>query len=250
MGGGSVQLMRLGGRRVVESVSLPLGAVRTTEDFLAGADQKTGVKALRKEVRRLVGELGWFDAADGPLAAIGGSVRNLAAAAQRLHDLPNGGVQGFALTAGMLAAVVAELAGRTVEERRALAGINPDRGDVILAAAVVLETILDVGGFAAVEITEAGLREGLFFERYFAGREPPVAEDVGRASIENLVLRHGADAAHSQRVAAHALAIFDGLVAADTGCGRPTAGCSRPRRCCTTSAARSRSTTATSTPAT
>lgn len=211
MGGGSVQLMQLSGGRLGESVSLPLGAVRATEDFLSGDDQKSAIKTLRKEVRRLVGELGWFSAKDGPIAGIGGSVRNIAAAAQRLGELPNGGVQGFSLTADMVTGVVEELAARSVEERRALSGISPDRGDVILAAAVVLETILATGGFDAVEITDAGLREGLFFERYYDDRDPPVAADVGRASVENLMLRHGADRGHSERVARHALAIYDGL---------------------------------------
>jgi exopolyphosphatase/guanosine-5'-triphosphate,3'-diphosphate pyrophosphatase len=210
MGGGSVQLMQLAGRDLGAAASFPLGAVRATEEFLGG-DQKSGLKALRREVRKLVSGLEWFAADAGPLAGIGGSVRNLAAAAQRLHELPNGGVQGFRLTAEMLGAVVEELAARDVEARRELPGINPDRGDVILAAAVVLETILDEGGFGELEITEAGLREGLFFERYLAGREPPVHDDVGRASVANLVGRHEVDPAHAARVCAHALALYDGL---------------------------------------
>src|SRR5206468_12460230 len=141
MGGGSVQLMRLAGAEPGESVSFPLGAVRATEDFLTN-DQKAGLKALRKEVRRLVEEVDWFRGADGPLAGIGGSVRNLAAAAQRLFELPNGGVQGFRLTREMLEGVVEEIAGQDADERGEIPGINPDRGDVILAAAVVLESIL------------------------------------------------------------------------------------------------------------
>lgn len=214
MGGGSVQLTRMRDRVPAERCSLPLGAVRTTERFLA-TGEKSGMKALRREVRRLVGALTWFDAADGPLAGIGGAVRNLAAAAQRMHDLPNGGVQGFALTAAMVSGLVEELARRDVEERRRLPGINPDRGDVILAAAVVLETILAEGGFEAVEITDAGLREGLFFERFLAPQEPPVARDVGQASVRNLLLRHATDVGHAERVARHALALYDGL--ADAG---------------------------------
>jgi exopolyphosphatase/guanosine-5'-triphosphate,3'-diphosphate pyrophosphatase len=214
MGGGSVQLMRLANGEMTASVSWPVGAVRATEAFLAD-DQKSGVKALRKDVRKRVAGLDWFTAEAGPIAGIGGSVRNLAAAAQRLAELPNGGVQGFALTTELLSAVVEELAGRSVEERRALPGINPDRGDVILAAGVVLETILAAGGFEAIEITEAGLREGMFFERYFDGRLPAVFDEVGRAAVQNLMLRHGADVVHSTRVAAHALAIYDGLADAE-----------------------------------
>jgi exopolyphosphatase/guanosine-5'-triphosphate,3'-diphosphate pyrophosphatase len=214
MGGGSIQLMRLCDGEMTDWVSRPLGAVRATEAYLA-EDQKSGIKALRKEVRKLVGSLDWLDASAGRLAGIGGSIRNLAGAAQRLHDQPNGGVQGFCFTAEMVGNVVSELAARTVEERRALPGINPDRGDVILAAAVVLETILAEGGFDSIEITEAGLREGIFFERYFDGRVPPVFDSVARASVQNLMLRHGTDVVHSTRVAGHALALYDGLAEAE-----------------------------------
>jgi exopolyphosphatase/guanosine-5'-triphosphate,3'-diphosphate pyrophosphatase len=206
MGGGSIQLMHLAGRDLAESVSLPFGAVRATEEY-------DGVKALRKAVRRALSEVDWFACgeAGAPLAGIGGSVRNIAAAAQRLRELPNGGVQGFALTTEMLGEVIAELESRDVEERRALPGINPDRGDVILAAAVVLETILAEGGFEAIETTEAGLREGLFFERYLEHHEPPVFADVGAATIGNLIVRYGRDPAHAARVARWAEDLYDGL---------------------------------------
>jgi exopolyphosphatase/guanosine-5'-triphosphate,3'-diphosphate pyrophosphatase len=215
MGGGSVQLMQLTGGTMGESISLPLGAVRTTEGYLSDGDQKAGVKALRKHVRKLVGEHEWFDAKAGPLAAIGGSVRNIASAAQRLAGDTEGRVQGFRLTRDMLGALVEELGATKVDDRGAIPGINPDRGDVILAAAVVLETVLETGGFEHVEVTAAGLREGLFFERYYDGRERPVADDVGRASVETLMLRHEPDARHARRVARHALSIYDGLVAAE-----------------------------------
>lgn len=215
MGGGSVQLMQLSDGTLGESVSLPLGAVRTTEAFLADGDQKAGTKALRKHVRKLVGEHPWFDAAAGPLAAIGGSVRNIASAAQRMAGDTEGRVQGFRLHRDRLDALIGELAATTVEERGAIPGINPDRGDVILAAAVVLDTILDSGGFEHVEVTAAGLREGLFFERYYDGRDRPVADDVGRASVETLLARHEPDAEHARRVARHALTLYDGLAAAE-----------------------------------
>ncbi len=52
-------------------------------------------------------------------------------------------------------------------------GVKPARADVILAGAVVLLGVLQVGGFQALEVTEAGLREGVFFERYLTDRAAP-----------------------------------------------------------------------------
>ena len=47
------------------------------------------------------------------------------------------------------------------------------------------------GGFEELEVTEAGLREGVFFERLPAApaRQPPLFEDVRRSSVENLAAR-------------------------------------------------------------
>ena len=48
---------------------------------------------------------------------------------------------------------------------RQVPGIKPARADLILAGAVVVQGVLQAGGFEALETTEAGLREGVFFER-------------------------------------------------------------------------------------
>ena len=37
---------------------------------------------------------------------------------------------------------------------------------------------MEAGGFDALEVTEAGLREGVFFETLLEGRDPPLFEDV------------------------------------------------------------------------
>lgn len=214
MGGGSVQLMRLAGGTLSDSVSLPLGAVRVTEDHLPGARAtRAQLKAIRHAVRDELWSAPWWSRADElPLAAIGGSVRNLAGAAQRAGGLPNGGVQGFELRLEQVEALVEELAAREVSERGALPGINPDRGDVILGAAVVLETLMRRGGFDALEVTEAGLREGLFFEHYLQAQSPATWPGVRAESVRNLQRRTGAEPEHAARVTRLALELYDGLV--------------------------------------
>jgi exopolyphosphatase/guanosine-5'-triphosphate,3'-diphosphate pyrophosphatase len=90
-------------------------------------------------------------------------------------------------------------------------GIKPDRGDVILGGAAVLGALMDAGGFEELEVTEAGLREGVFFEHYLAGQDPPLFADVRRASVENLARRYQPDLTHPQHVADLSLELFDGL---------------------------------------
>ena len=95
MGGGSIQVMRLSGRRLVEADSLPLGSVSVSERFLPGEKAPAkAVKALRKSVETDLEALGWWHGG-GRLVGIGGTIRNLAVAAMRRAELPLDDVQGF-----------------------------------------------------------------------------------------------------------------------------------------------------------
>ena len=99
-------------------------------------------------------------------------------------------------------------------ERRRVPGIKPERGDLILAGAAVVQSVLEIGGFDALEATEAGLREGAFFEELLAGEDPPLLDDVRAASVRNLAAQYHPDAAHTEHVARLALEIWDALAAA------------------------------------
>ena len=198
---------------------------------------------------------GWLPDAgrDGArLAGIGGTVRNLAAAAELAADLPSFGVQGFLLTRKALDDLVERFAEMTPEERGAVPGIKPERGDLILAGAVTVQSVMEIGAFDALEVTEAGLREGVFYSTLLEGRDPPLFEDVRRHSVLNLAATYSTDFAHAEHVAQprarHVGRARRGRRAPERPArARPAVG---GRRCSTTSAPRSTTTTTTSTRAT
>ena len=217
LGGGSVQLMRIADRRLEEAASVRLGSVRVSEAFLEG-EKTTGkqIKALRKHLARTLSEFEWWEGGDGQrLAGIGGTIRNLATAAQKSLELPDVDVQGFLLTRDVLEELIELLASKPVAKRGSVGGIKPDRGDVILGGALVLAGAMEHGGFDAVEVIEAGLREGVFFERLLEDRDPPLLEDVRRESVINLAHRFRTDDEHVEHVARLSLEMFDALEEAD-----------------------------------
>ena len=212
IGGGSIQAMRLADRRLVDAESLPLGSVRVSEGFLP--DEKASakeMKALRKRVESELAKLGWWEGG-GRLVGIGGTIRNLAAAAMRNTELPLMDPQGFRLDRDQLEELIELLADKPASKRGDVRGIKPDRCDVILGGALVLAAALDSGGFDAVEVTEAGLREGVFFERLLGERE--LFDDVRTESVENLAHRFNSEPEHVRRVASLSRDVFDGLAAA------------------------------------
>jgi exopolyphosphatase / guanosine-5'-triphosphate,3'-diphosphate pyrophosphatase len=212
IGGGSIQGLRIEDRRLVEAESLPLGAVRVSERFLPGEKASSKeIKALRAHVAGELEQLGWWSGG-GRIVGIGGTIRNLAAAAMKRLTLPDIDVQGFELTREALDQLIDELASRPASKRAQVKGIKYDRADVILGGALVLATAMEVGGFDSIEVTEAGLREGVFFERLLGERE--LFADVRAESVQNLAHRFEHHREHDQHVWTLSRSMFDGLASA------------------------------------
>jgi exopolyphosphatase/guanosine-5'-triphosphate,3'-diphosphate pyrophosphatase len=211
LGGGSMQLVRVESRHATDARSWPLGAVRMTERFLPGEKAKgKQIKALREHVAEQLGEAEWLERG-GRLVGVGGTVRNLAAAAEIAAELPSYGVQGFSISRNALDEIVDRLADLDASERASVPGVKAARGDLILAGALVVQSVMEAGGFHALEVTEAGLREGVFYETLLADLDPPLIEDVRRASVLNLASAYGADFAHVEHVARLALELWEAL---------------------------------------
>jgi exopolyphosphatase/guanosine-5'-triphosphate,3'-diphosphate pyrophosphatase len=73
---------------------------------------------------------------------------------------------------------------------------------------------MDLSGVAELEATDAGLREGVFFERFLEDADPPLFPDVRGSSVMNLAHRYEQDMRHARHVARLSLELLDGLVAA------------------------------------
>ena len=222
IGGGSMQLTRVEDRLARDARSWRLGAVVTTERFLDAERVKPKhLKALREHVREELAEAPWLADADGRLTGIGGTVRNLGAALTLEAGLPSYGVQGFCIEIDALDALVDRLAKMTPGERRRVPGIKAERGDLILAGAVVIQTVMKAGGFERLEVTEAGLREGAFFEERLADSDPPLLQDVRAASVRNLAAQYHPESAHTDHVARLGLEIWDALAECGVHPGDP-----------------------------
>ena len=219
LGGGSLQLIEVADRRAGQLCSLPLGAVRLSEEFLPYPDppKRKDLARLRSRLHDELGRVDWLPRSGDRLVGIGGAVRNLAAAAEQAtpqsFDL---GVQGFVLERETLGELVDRLAALPASERGLEPGIKPGRGDIILPAALVIEAVLERGSFSGIEATEAGLREGLFFDRELLARADdraePLFDDVRGAAVRNLAAQYEPDLGHAQHVARLCEQMFDSLV--------------------------------------
>jgi exopolyphosphatase / guanosine-5'-triphosphate,3'-diphosphate pyrophosphatase len=196
-------------RKALASASWPLGAVRVTDALLPG-DRHASRKQLKRARAALRDALDGHEVLDkgGHIVGMGGSIRNLASAAMRARRTAQISMQGGRLTLAELRDLIAALARRAPRDR-ALPGIKSSRADIILGAALVLEAVLQAARADALEVTRAGLREGVFFSERLLPGGPPVIADVRTAAVHNLIDRYAVDRARAGRVAEHAMHLHD-----------------------------------------
>jgi exopolyphosphatase/guanosine-5'-triphosphate,3'-diphosphate pyrophosphatase len=73
-------------------------------------------------------------------------------------------VHGSHLSGGDIADLCEELGAMTLADRRAVIGMDPDRAEVIVAGALILETILALAGLDSTIVSEHDILYGLVIE--------------------------------------------------------------------------------------
>ncbi len=98
------------------------------------------------------------------LITLAGTGTTLSAIRQGLAAYDTAMVHGSQLTGGDIADLRDELAALPVARRREVVGMDPARADVIVAGAVILETILGLAGLDSTIVSEHDILYGLVLE--------------------------------------------------------------------------------------
>ena len=164
IGGGSTEFV-LGTDAPVGLVSLDMGCVRITEQFIhsdppAPEELSNAVAVVRDlvaEVPRVIP--GALDAVT--LVGLAGTVTTVAAVEQGLPEYDPEKIHHFRLTREAAEDVFRTLATESAEQRRHNPGLEPGRVDVIVGGAAVLVGIFRVLGFDDMLVSEADILDGL-----------------------------------------------------------------------------------------
>src|ERR1700723_2288976 len=134
LGGGSCELTVSAKGQIRDTVSLPLGAVRLTDEFLRHDPPRKGeLKRLRgfvtREVNRIAARV--VAAKVKNVMATSGTAAALAAAASHLRK--NGSRQRTIVSRAEMTRIAKQLARLPVDERQQIDGIGPRRAEIVVA---------------------------------------------------------------------------------------------------------------------
>lgn len=217
LGGGSCELTLSRDGKIGDTVSLSLGAVRLTGEFLKhDPPRKDELKQLQGFVGRGIvriqdrirsARVGTVIATSGTAAALASIARHLARRRRRQS--------GVLVTRESMRRIVKQLTRASLEERRKLVGIGPRRAEIICAGAVVFAELLERCHLAGFRYSPLGLRDGILaqmaaeYDR--STRSGRAVESERRESLQRAVEHYRVDMHHAMQVQESALMLFSAL---------------------------------------
>ncbi|MDY6915553.1 MAG: Ppx/GppA phosphatase family protein [Candidatus Cloacimonadota bacterium] len=165
-GGGSTEFIFGEGSELKNRVSLNLGAVYLTENFLKSDPVKP------EEVEEMISYMKDFFYKHlnlrNPeiLIGIGGTVTSMGAIKHKMTKYDPSIIQGTKLTINEISELMELFRSKTIEERKQIPGLQPKRADVILAGAGIVKTIMELFQIDSFTISDRGLRHGLMFDMF------------------------------------------------------------------------------------
>ncbi len=215
LGGGSceVTLSREGHLR--DTVSLPLGAVRLTGEFLRhDPPRKSELKRLSEFVTRELtrvqdriksARVGAVIATSGTAAALAGVAGHLAGKRRPVTYAPR----------EMIRRIAKQISRQSLEQRKKVPGIGPRRAEIICAGAVVFAELLERCHLPGFRYSALGLRDGILaqmaadYDR--STRSGRAIESERWESIKRAVEHYRVDLNHALHVRDAALLLFSAL---------------------------------------
>jgi exopolyphosphatase/guanosine-5'-triphosphate,3'-diphosphate pyrophosphatase len=158
LGGGSLELIRVGAGEVLDRISLPIGSLRLD------AVRKRDRRALAPFIRKSLDKVGWAAKGRGlPFYMVGGSWRALAQVHihQTGHPLPI--VHQYQMPREAPASLVRSLSQIDLSTLRQVPNISTSRLASLPGAAMLLAATVKKLGSSTVIASGFGLREGLLF---------------------------------------------------------------------------------------
>ena len=169
VGGGSTEFIWGNDGRLCRWASLDLGSVRLTERFLATDPARQDecdrlVTAIDRELDSLIVE--WaVKPCFSAMVGIAGTFTTLAAVERGLVRYSHSEVHGSLLSRVEVRRQIRLYQAMPIAERRKISGLEPQRADVILAGAILIERIMAFFGLDEARVSDQGIRYGLLYER-------------------------------------------------------------------------------------
>lgn len=201
IGGCSTEIVQVADRKLVNSVSLPIGSLNITDTFKIEDKLDSIVEGKVVDyLQRIYDSIPWLREADSlPIVGIGGTFRNIAKIERKKKKYPFELTHNYQMKDYEIREICEILKESSYKQRRRIRGLSKDRADIILGATLIVETLFDYCNGSGVVISGSGIREGFIYE-YILSSSDILIDDVVDYEIRRTIRRYDVLESHAEHI--------------------------------------------------
>jgi exopolyphosphatase/guanosine-5'-triphosphate,3'-diphosphate pyrophosphatase len=162
VGGGSTEFIFGQNGNIEDRFSINVGCVRLTEEFIRSdpVDPADLQKIIQHVIAMFYVHLANIPAEEYELIGIGGTITTAALIHQNMEGSALNEIHGYVMQKEQIFRLLTNLRRMTLEERRKVPGLSPQRADVIVAGIATFSTIMEILKAREIVVNTKGLRYG------------------------------------------------------------------------------------------
>lgn len=210
IGGSSTELIYIQDRKMINSISIPMGAINLSYDFqLLDVIDKEKETELNDFIYNNYSNVSWLkDVKDVPLVAIGGTARNIGKIDKKSKNYPLDLTHRYSMTFNDLRSIYDSIMTTDIKKRKKIKGLSKDRADIFPGALAAIYALMESLDLEELIISGRGIREGILYE-YLLKDEP--VDDVLEYSLITMLTNHNMKPSHGKEIWNLSKKLFDDL---------------------------------------
>lgn len=168
IGGGSTEYIYGSEKGMIDAISIDIGGVRLTGNFIT--TDPVDEKELKEVSDHIMTQLRtvkvlFQDYHIESIIGIGGTVSTFSSIAQGLESYSPEKIHGSVLTIGKIREINKKLQKMTLEQRRKVVGLEPNRADIIVCGGMILEHSMQTFQVDSVTVSDYDNLEGYLLKK-------------------------------------------------------------------------------------
>lgn len=201
IGGCSTEIVHVVNRKLVNSISLPVGSLNITDSF--ELEDRLDLKVEDRVVNYLKNvyrDIPWLGKINSiPMVGIGGTFRNIAKIERQKKKYPFDLTHNYQMNSYEIREICQILKESSYKQRKRIKGLSKDRADIILGATLIVESLFDYCDGSGLIISGSGIREGFIYE-HILGDKQVIIDDVVDYEIRRTIRRYDVLEAHAEHI--------------------------------------------------
>ncbi len=211
IGGSSMEITLVKDRKILNSISLPLGSIPLTKLFPFDTPQDDdSISEFKEYIFNQFDQLPWLKYSKNlPLIGIGGTARSIGKIHKKFINYPLDLLHNYTMSFEEVEIIYNHVLSLNINQKAKLKGLPKERADIFTSPFSALVMLMNYCSCPILKISQYGIREGVLYEKLLGKSIENI--DILNFSLNNILTNNDLNITHARKISDLSQVLFSYL---------------------------------------